>query len=834
MKKFKSITLAAIGLLCSGSLSAHGFVKDGIYYNVVSQEDKTVEVTFRGGSYDSFANEYSGVVSIPSTLNFAANEYLINEALPDWTSTNKSHNGSSQNDYAFAANAGDKLQFDWEVSSENGCDWLIITLDGVEIIKKSGTESGKFEKVFDADGAHTIVVKYTKDINTSSGKDEGTVRNFMLISADTLPEGIYTVTGIDEYAFYNCSNLSSIKIPNTLTSIGEMAFYGCNGLEKVCINDLAAWCNIDFEYYIGNDYQFYHRDTNPLLHAGNLYLNDVLVTNLVIPNNVAKIKVAAFYGCTSITSLVIPNTVGRIDNEAFDRCTNLKDVRIEDGETSLSMGVCGCSSDDWNPLFYDSYLDNLYLGRNLSYSYNFPFRSKKTNIGQYVTSLKPHVHSSIIVVDAENPVYDSRDNCNAVIETATNKLICGGKNTIIPANVATIGSSAFSDCTDLESVVIPNSVTSIEEYAFSGCYNLTSLEIGNSVLSIGEEAFTGCSRLVSVEIPNSVTSIGGSAFFDCYGLNSVVIGCSVTSIGEYAFSYCDNLNSITSLNRIPPTTSYSPFSNYDATLYVPYGTKAAYSEADSWKNFVDIEELEPTYYELTDGEVYDHTFDLFVNTLTYNRTLPNLYWNALYVPFELPYDVVAEHYDVAYINDVNGYDTDDNGTIDDLAMEIIKIKGGTLKANYPYLIKAKTEADKAMSITVEDATLYAAAENSVDCSSVYQNYTVTGIYTKKTAEELAGKLAISTSGAWQPLAAGTALNPFRLYLSIENRDNSPLKVETSAMSRMRIVERGETTGVETITPAQQREDVIIDLSGRRVKQPVKGGLYIVNGKKRIY
>jgi hypothetical protein len=84
------------------------------------------------------------------------------------------------------------------------------------------------------------------------------------------------------------------------------------------------------------------------------------------------------------------------------------------------------------------------------------------------------------------------------------------------------------------------------------------------------------------------------------------------------------------------------------------------------------------------------------------------------------------------------------------------------------------------------------------------------------------------------LAAGTALNPFRLYLSIENLDDSPLKVETSAMSRMRIVEYGETTGVETITPAQQREDVIIDLSGRRVKQPVKGGVYIVNGKKQIF
>ncbi len=600
---------------------------------------------------------------------------------------------------------------------------------------------------------------------------------------------------------------------------------------------------------------------------------------------------------------MIPNTVGRIDDEAFDECVNLKDVRIEDGETYLSMGMCGCSDDDWNSLFHDSYLDNLYLGRNLSYSNKFPFGSKKTNIGKYVTSLKPNVHSSLIVVDAENPVYDSRDNCNAVIETATNKLVCGGKNTIIPANVATIGSFAFYNCPDLESVVIPNSVTSIEKYAFSGCYNLISLEIPNSVTSIGESAFEGtawynnqpdgvvyldnyllgykgtmpsntsieikegtlliadyafsgcsgltslvigngvtsignfafkgCSGLTSVVIPNSVTSIGDKAFYYCSGLTSVVIPNSVVSIRDSAFSYCDNLNSITSLNPIPPLIPYNAFSNYDATLYVPFGAKTAYSEAEYWKNFTNIEELEPSIYELTDGEEYNEASVKTVNALTYTRTLPNLHWNALYVPFELPYEVIADRYDVAYINDVNGYDTDENGEIDDLAMEIIRIKGGTLKANYPYLIKAKTEADKAVSITVEDATLYVAEENAVDCSSVYQNYVVKGTYTKKTAEELAGKLAISTSGAWQPLAEGTALNPFRLYLSIENRDNSPLKVEPAALSRMRIVERGETTGIEEVVSSQQREDIIFDLSGRRVKQPVKGGVYIVNGKKRI-
>jgi hypothetical protein len=284
-----------------------------------------------------------------------------------------------------------------------------------------------------------------------------------------------------------------------------------------------------------------------------------------------------------------------------------------------------------------------------------------------------------------------------------------------------------------------------------------------------------------------VTSIGTSAFFGCSGLTSVEIGNSVTSIGDFAFNGCGNLKSITSLNPTPPATNIwtSPFSNYDATLYVPSGAKTAYRKAKYWKEFTNIEELAP--YELKDGVVYAQNADTLVNALTYTRTLPNLHWNALYVPFKLPYDVIAEHYDVAYINDVNGYDTDNNGMIDDLAMEIVKIKGGTLKANYPYLIKAKTEADKEMSITLEDAMLYAAAENSVDCSSVCQNYIVTGTYTGKTAEDLAGKLVISDSGIWEPLAAGSDLSPLRLYLSIENRDNSPIEVECSAMSRMRIV-----------------------------------------------
>jgi hypothetical protein len=130
--------------------------------------------------------------------------------------------------------------------------------------------------------------------------------------------------------------------------------------------------------------------------------------------------------------------------------------------------------------------------------------------------------------------------------------------------------------------------------------------------------------------------------------------------------------------------------------------------------------------------------------------------------------------------------------------------------------------------------LYAAEENTLDCSSVYQKFEITGSYSRKSAEDLEGSLAISTEGAWQPLSTGTYLNPFRLYLTITNRDDSPVEVEPTALSRVRIIENGETTGILDLTPAVKKETHIFDLSGRRVLTPQRGQLYIVNGKKVVY
>ena len=176
-----------------------------------------------------------------------------------------------------------------------------------------------------------------------------------------------------------------------------------------------------------------------------------------------------------------------------------------------------------------------------------------------------------IVVDSANTVYDSRNNCNAIIKTETNELITGCKNTIIPNTVTNIGTSAFDGCTSLTSIDIPDSVTSIGNSAFGGCMSLTSIDIPDSVTSIGDGAFSGCSGLTNVTIGGGVTIIGSNAFQSCSRLTSVTIPDSVTSIGSTAFYNCSKLTTITSLAAKAPAIVSDTFQNVKTggTLRVP-------------------------------------------------------------------------------------------------------------------------------------------------------------------------------------------------------------------------------------------------------------------------
>ena len=510
--------------------------------------------------------------------------------------------------------------------------------------------------------------------------EEYSSENYSGLTTATIPETVtynsttFNVTSIGDRAFSNCSSLASITIPNRVTSIGDNAFSGCSSLPiennlryadtylvEAVDNTLSTYSIKEGTKWIGN-YAFYHCSS---------------LTSVTIPNSVTSIGDNAFRGCSSLTApvynahcfaymptsyigaYIIPQGIKQIAGGAFSNCDFLTSVTIPNSVTSIGNDAFSdCSS---------------------------------------LTSM---------VVEGGNTTYDSRENCNAIIETATNTLIVGCKNTIIPYSVTSIGDYAFAYCDSLTSFTIPNSVTSIGDYAFAYCVSLTSVTIGNSVTSIGDGAFEDCSALSkpiysshyfvylpisyegsyaipdgiskiasgafhcefltsitipnsvkyiengafyckhlnktnfvgdiddwckikfdsnpieysknfylndvlvrdlaipntvdsisnrsfqycnsleSITIPNSVTSIGNDAFYDCSSLTSVTIGENVTSIGDWAFYDCSSLEYIHIDATEPPTLGTGAFSqtNYSSDIFVPCGKVDIYRNSE-WRNY---------------------------------------------------------------------------------------------------------------------------------------------------------------------------------------------------------------------------------------------------------
>jgi hypothetical protein len=198
---------------------------------------------------------------------------------------------------------------------------------------------------------------------------------------------------------------------------------------------------------------------------------------------VTSIGKSAFWGCDNLTSINIPSSVTSIGGWAFVGRDNLTSINIPSSVTSIGKQA-----------FYDC-----------SSLTSITIPSSVTSIGDEAFASCDNLAK--IKVDSGNPVYDSRDNCNAAIETKSNTLIAGCAPTIIPSSVISIGKCAFKGCSSLTSITIPSSVTSIGYTAFSWCKSLTSITIPSSVTSIGEEAFRGCVSLTSITIPTHIMNI---------------------------------------------------------------------------------------------------------------------------------------------------------------------------------------------------------------------------------------------------------------------------------------------------------------------------------------
>lgn len=343
LNKFSRATIAIAMMLCVALPSfAHDFEVNGIYYNYLDETAKTVEVTYKGSYYDSYSNEYTGAVSIPSSVTYNSTTYSVTSigfyafrGCTGLTSITIPNSVTSIGFYAFEDTG-------WYNNQPDGILYLDNCCLGYKGNKPTGTLSIKegarlicSYAFFHCDGLTSVTIgnSVTSIGDWAFCNCSGlTEVNFNVENCTSMGSYNYpvfescpnlktinignSVKTIPKYAFSGCSGLTSITIPNSVTSIGEAAFFECEGLTEVNISDLSAWCKIDF-----SDYR-----ANPFCYAKKLKLNGSEIKDLVIPNDITEIKNYAFCGCNGLTSVTIGNSVTSIGEYAFD-CNNLRIVK---------------------------------------------------------------------------------------------------------------------------------------------------------------------------------------------------------------------------------------------------------------------------------------------------------------------------------------------------------------------------------------------------------------------------------------------------------------------------------------------------------------------------
>lgn len=395
----------------------------------------------------------------------------------------------------------------------------------------------------------TYEVKYETPNTVKVTGYENTPTGTLNIPAAVTYEGTqYTVTHIEEYAFYECEEITEICLPNSVTNIGNAAFSRCYALTQF---------NVESEntVYSSEDGVLFNKNKTTLLH----YPSSKAASSYNVPDGVITIGNYAFHNSKALTQITLPNSVVNIGEWAFDNCDILQQITMGNSVSTIGYGAfqsCDVLTQVTLPESMTT-IDGWAFGScQMLTQINLP--NSITTIGEYAFS-----------------------GCSALTQIT------------LPNSMTTIENWTFGSCGTLTQVVIPNSITTIKDGAFYGCYSLVEAHLPNSITSIGNTAFYRCSSLEQINIPEGITSIKQSTFYYCHALTQLTLPGSITRIGQSAFTNCSAITQITSLATVPPTVERNAFKNInrDIPVYVPAEAVEAYRTADTWREFTKLQAI---------------------------------------------------------------------------------------------------------------------------------------------------------------------------------------------------------------------------------------------------